>query len=126
MKPGAKGIRRLIHAGRYSWQGLKAAWKSEAAIRQEVLALVVLLPIALLVPVSAAEKALLTFSAILLLVVELINSAIEAVVDRLGTEYHELSGKAKDIGSAAVLVTLLAAVIVWVIILLPLLRQYLN
>lgn len=123
MKPAVTGIRRLINASRYSWLGLKAAWQSEAAIRQEMIALAILLPIALLLPVSPVAKALLVFSAALVLVVELINSALEAVVDRIGAELHELSGKAKDIGSAAVLVALIMAGLVWLIILLPLLLQ---
>ncbi|HKM15837.1 MAG TPA: diacylglycerol kinase [Marinospirillum sp.] len=120
MKPRITGIRRLINASRYSWLGLKAAWQSEAAIRQEIVALVILLPIALLLPVSPVEKALLVFSALLVLVVELVNSALEAVVDRIGQELHELSGKAKDIGSAAVLIALMMASLVWLIVLLPL------
>lgn len=120
MKPRVTGIRRLINASRYSWLGLKAAWQSEAAIRQEIVALIILLPIALLLPVSPVEKALLVFSALLVLVVELVNSALEAIVDRIGQELHELSGKAKDIGSAAVLIALIMAGLVWLIILLPL------
>lgn len=123
MKPAVTGIRRLMNASRYSWQGLTAAWQSEAAIRQEIIALTILLPIAVLLPVSPIEKALLIFSALLVLVVELINSALEAVVDRIGAELHELSGKAKDVGSAAVLVALMMAGLVWLIILLPLLKR---
>ncbi len=123
MKPKVTGIRRLMNASRYSWQGLTAAWQSEAAIRQEIIALVILLPIAVLLPVSPIEKTLLIFSALLVLVVELINSALEAVVDRIGSEFHELSGKAKDVGSAAVLVALIMAGLVWGIILLPLLKR---
>lgn len=123
MKPAVTGIRRLMNASRYSWQGLTAAWQSEAAIRQEIIALVILLPIAVLLPVSPIEKALLIFSALLVLVVELINSALEAVVDRIGSEFHELSGKAKDVGSAAVLVALVMAGLVWGIILLPFLKR---
>jgi len=124
MKPSNKGFRRLIHASRYSWLGLKAAFKSEAAIRQEIIALAVLLPIALFLPVSPVEKALLIASAFLVLLVELINSALEAVVDRISPEHHELSGKAKDIGSAAVAVALIIAVSVWGIILYPLFVAY--
>ena len=81
------------------------------------------MPIAVLLPVSPIEKALLIFSALLVLVVELINSALEAVVDRIGSEFHELSGKAKDVGSAAVLVALVMAGLVWGIILLPFLKR---
>lgn len=121
MKPSVTGVRRLINASHYSWLGLKAAWQSEAAIRQEIIALMILLPLALFLPVSPVEKALLVFSALLVLLVELINSAIEAVVDRIGSEFHLLSGKAKDIGSAAVSIALIMAGLVWLIILTPLL-----
>ena len=114
------GLRRLLLASRYSWLGLKAAWHSEAAIRQEVMVLIILLPVAFYLPIEPAETALLVLSALLVLVVELINTALEAIVDRIGPEQHALSGKAKDIGSAAVLVTLIAAVLIWVIILWPL------
>lgn len=114
------GIRRLLLANRYSWLGLKAAWRTEAAIRQEVIGLVIVLPVAFYLPIGAAETALLVFSAVLVLIVELINTAIEAVVDRMGPDYHALSGKAKDVGSAAVLVALINAVVVWAIIVWPL------
>jgi len=120
MKSSVTGLRRLANACRYSWLGLKASWQSEEAIRQEIIALVILLPLAIWLPVTTVAKALLIFSALLVLLVELLNSAIEAVVDRISDEYHPLSGKAKDIGSAAVMVALLNAAIVWLIILLPL------
>lgn len=126
MKPGATGIQRLINASHYSWLGLKAAWQSEAAIRQEIIALVFLLPIAIILPVSPIEKALLIASALLVLLVELLNSALEAVVDRIGAEIHPLSKKAKDIGSAAVLVALIIAFVIWLVVLLPLVNQLAN
>ncbi|WP_115720689.1 diacylglycerol kinase [Gallaecimonas mangrovi] len=117
MKPGHTGVKRLWLAGRYSWQGLRAAWRSEAAVRQEMVLIAVAVPASFLLPVSGLERALMIASVMLVLVVELLNSAIEAVVDRIGTEHHELSGRAKDIGSAAVLVTLLLAGLVWLSIL---------
>lgn len=120
MKSSVTGLSRLVNACRYSWLGLKASWQSEEAIRQEIIALTILLPLAIWLPVTPVAKALLIFSVILVLLVELLNSAIEAVVDRISDEYHPLSGKAKDIGSAAVMVALLNAAIVWLIILLPL------
>ncbi|GLR63331.1 diacylglycerol kinase [Marinospirillum insulare] len=126
MKPGATGIRRIINASYYSWLGLKAAWKSEAALRQEIVALIILLPLAFLMPLSPIEKALLAFSGLLVLLVELINSALEAVVDRIGPEQHPLSGKAKDIGSTAVALALIMCALVWGIILLPLLTAQLS
>lgn len=118
MKSKATGLQRLWKAAGYSWKGFRAAWASEAAIRQEVIALFVLVPSVFFFNVSPAEKAMLLLSAVLVLVVELLNSAIEAVVDRIGPEFHELSGKAKDVGSAAVLVCLLAALVTWLLILL--------
>ncbi|MCS4307222.1 diacylglycerol kinase (ATP) [Rheinheimera pacifica] len=118
MKSEAKGLKRIMLAGVNSWQGLASSWRSEAAIRQEIILLLVLLPVALWVDVSAAERALLLLSALLILIVELLNTGIEVVVDRIGSEYHELSGKAKDIGSAAVLITLVASAAVWLCILL--------
>jgi diacylglycerol kinase (ATP) len=114
-----KGAGRIVAAGRNSWQGIKAAWRLEAAFRQEVLLLGVLLPVALLVPVSGIERVLLAGSLLLVLIVELLNSAIEAVVDRISLDHHELSGRAKDLGSAAVLFSLLLVLLAWSLILLP-------
>lgn len=118
MKPGYTGIKRIFKATSYSIQGIQAAWKFEAAIRQEIFLLVIFIPIALLADCTATEKSLLIISLTLVLIVELLNSAIEAVVDRIGPDYHELSGRAKDIGSAAVLVTLLLTTAIWLIIFL--------
>lgn len=115
------GLNRLVSAARNSWRGLSCAWRLEAAFRQEVLLALVLLPIALAVPVGAAERGLLLLTLGLVLVVELLNSAVEAVVDRISLERHDLSGRAKDLGSAAVLLALLTLVAVWGVILLPLL-----
>ncbi|MBU2713017.1 diacylglycerol kinase [Zooshikella harenae] len=117
MKPGATGIRRLINATRFSYQGLIAAWRNEAAIRQEIVLILVLTPIAIWLDVTLVERVLLIGSLLLLLIVELLNSAIETVVDRIGSEYHELSGRAKDTGSAAVLITLILVSITWGLIL---------
>ena len=118
MNSKSTGVVRLVHAAKYSLRGLCAAWRSEAAIRQEIFALLVLVPSVFFLDVSALERAVLLLSALLVLVVELLNSAIEAVVDRIGPEFHALSGKAKDVGSAAVLVCLLTAAGVWCVILL--------
>ncbi|MDO8909607.1 MAG: diacylglycerol kinase [Pseudohongiella sp.] len=126
MKSAAKGWRRWISATRYSWQGLQAGWKSEAAIRQEIFALAILVPAAFWVDVSPAERALLILSLTVVLIVELLNTGIETVVDRLGAEFNELSGKAKDLGSAAVLLSLLTASVVWLIILLPQILVWMN
>lgn len=114
---GKTGLRRLINATRYSAQGFKAAWKTEDAFRQESVLAVILIPVAVLLPVSLVYKLLLLGSVILVLIVEVLNSAIEAVVDRFGGEIHPLSGKAKDLGSAAVLLALTLALITWVSIL---------
>lgn len=113
MKPGRTGLSRILHAARYSWLGLKAAFVHEAAFRQELLLVVVLAPIAFWLTSEPVELALLIGSLLLVLIVELMNSAIEAVVDRFGGEQHELSGRAKDIGSAAVLISLLNVAIIW-------------
>jgi diacylglycerol kinase (ATP) len=113
MKPGKTGLVRLIHASRYSWFGIKAAWRCESAFRQEIVLLLLLTPVALLLPVAGIEKLLLIISLLAVIVVELLNSAIEAVVDRIGAEIHPLSGQAKDMGSAAVLFTCLITLITW-------------
>jgi diacylglycerol kinase (ATP) len=115
-KPGLTGFSRIIKATQYSFKGLRAAFKYESAIRQELLLLLILTPIALLLDVSHVDKILLVASLVLVLIVELVNSAIEAVVDRIGTEHHELSGRAKDIGSAAVFVSLCLSTFVWFMI----------
>ena len=116
MKPGKTGISRVIAATGYSMQGLKAAWIHEAAIRQEIIVTIILSFVAILLPITALECALLIASLLLVIIVELINSAIEATIDRIGSDFHELSGRAKDIGSAAVFVALLLAMLMWVMI----------
>ncbi len=118
MKPGTIGITRIIHAGGYSMKGLHAAWKYEAAFRQEVTLLILLSMVTFFLPIDKHEQITLIGSLVLVVIVELINSAIEAVVDRTGSEWHELSGRAKDIGSAAVFITLALTALVWAVILL--------
>ncbi|MEX3071984.1 diacylglycerol kinase [Vibrio alginolyticus] len=117
-KPGNGGIKRIIKATGYSVQGLRAAFKHEAAIRQEILLLLISLILAIMFDVSVIERILMIGVVVLVLIVELVNSAIEAVVDRIGVEHHELSGRAKDIGSAAVMVALVFATFTWVYILI--------
>lgn len=112
-KPGKTGIRRIISAGRYSAQGFAQAWRHEAAFRQELALAVVMTPAALWLGRSTLECALLIVVLLLVLIVELLNSAIEAAIDRHGAEHHELSGRAKDFGSAAVFLSLTVAVLVW-------------
>ncbi|MGC9386430.1 MAG: diacylglycerol kinase [Hydrogenovibrio sp.] len=114
MKPGHRGLVRIVKAAGYSWQGIKACYQNEAAFRQELLLLAVLTPIAMWLSHNAVEFILLIGSVILLLVVELLNTAVEMVVDRHGQEWHELSGLAKDIGSAAVFVMMGLVLLVWV------------
>jgi diacylglycerol kinase (ATP) len=115
-KPGNTGILRIVRAARYSSQGLTAAWQHEAAFRQELVLTIVLLPAALWLGGSALERSLLIGVCILVLIVELLNSAIEAAIDRHGPEQHELSGRAKDMGSAAVLFALCLVVLVWSVV----------
>jgi len=116
-KPGKTGLTRIIHACGYSVQGMRAAFKHEAAFRQELLLAIILIPLAFVVTHDAVKLALLISSPLLVLVVEILNSAIEAVVDRLGAEHHELSGRAKDMGSAAVFFSLAIVAVVWGLIL---------
>jgi len=106
-------LRRLVDATRYSLMGLASAWKHEPAFRTEIVLTPIIIPVALLLAENATELLLLLGSWILVLIVELLNSAIEAIVDRIGTERHELSGRAKDLGSAAVFVTLMLAAVIW-------------
>ncbi len=112
------GIKRIVNAAGYSWLGLKAAFRHEAAFRQELLLLLLLGPVAIWLGETGVERALLLGVLFLILIVELLNSAIEAVVDRFGGEHHELSGRAKDIGSAAVFMALVLAAVVWLLVLL--------
>jgi diacylglycerol kinase (ATP) len=110
---GKTGLRRIYNAALYSLDGLREAYAHEDAFRQEVLLAVVLIPLALALDTSAAAKAMMIGSVLLVLIVELLNSAVEATVDRISLEDHRLAKRAKDIGSAAVLVSLLAFATVW-------------
>lgn len=110
---GKTGLRRVWNAFHYSMAGLRAAYKCEDAFRQEVLLATILIPLALLAPVPGMARALMAGSVLLVLIVELLNSAIEATVDRVGLENHRLAKRAKDIGSAAVLMALANVALVW-------------
>ena len=118
-KPGRTGITRLIAATRYSWQGLSAAWRFEQAFRQEAVLAMLGFPLALLVADNRVEFLLLTLPLLLLLLTELANSAIEAVVDRFEDGRSELAGRAKDMGSAAVFMASLIAGLAWLPLLVP-------
>lgn len=109
---------RIIKATQYSWQGLCAAYRYEAAFRQEIWLCLVLVPLGLYLGESGLEKALLVGCVLLIPVVEILNSAIEAVVDRFGDEMHELSGRAKDMGSAAVALVIGLVVVVWILVIM--------
>ncbi len=116
----ATGLRRLLNALGYSLSGLRLAWKDEAAFRQEVILAIILVPVAFMMPVGEIQRVLLVGSVMLVLVVEMINSAIEAAVDRMSLDMHPLAKKAKDMGSAAVLLALANAILIWIMILWPL------
>lgn len=114
---GKTGLRRILDATRISLAGLAAAVRHEDAFRQELIVVAVLAPCGWMLGASGAERALLIGSLLLVLIVELINSAIEAVVDRVSLEYHDLSKRAKDLGSAAVMLSIVNAAIVWALVL---------
>ena len=115
---GQTGLRRIWNAFNYSLAGLRAAFKNEDAFRQECLLAAVLIPVALLLPLPSVARALMVASVMLVLIVELLNSAIEAAIDRIGLERHALSGLAKDLGSAAVMLSFLLLGVVWALVLL--------
>jgi diacylglycerol kinase (ATP) len=117
-RPKLAGMRRLVLAFVNSWQGFKGAFRSEAAFRQEVALALVLLPLGVWLGKTPIEKALLVSSVLLVLIVELLNTGIETVVDRIGLERHELSGLAKDVGSTAVLLSFGVLAVIWGFILL--------
>lgn len=117
-RPKLSGMRRLLLAFVNSWKGFKGAFRFEAAFRQEVALAVVLLPLGAWLGRTGVERALLLSSVVLVLIVELLNTGIETVVDRIGLERHELSGLAKDVGSTAVLLAFLLLGIVWGCVLL--------
>jgi diacylglycerol kinase (ATP) len=112
-KPGNTGVRRIVNATFYSFAGLRSAWRTEAAFRQECMLTLVLVPFGWWLGQNAVERALLIGSCLIVLIVELLNTAVEFVVDRVGTDHHELSGRAKDLGSAAVFVSLTLTVVVF-------------
>ena len=112
-KTNAKGLQRLINATKYSLAGFVAAWKNEEAVRQEVILSAIMIPLGLWLGETATQKALLAGACLIVLITEMLNSAIEAIVDRIGEEHHPLSGQAKDIGSTAVFVSLCLTVLVW-------------
>ena len=116
---GKTGLQRLVNATRYSLEGFAAAARHEDAFRQELLLAAVLLPLGLWLGANGVERALLAGSVLLVLVVELLNSAIEATVDRVSLEDHRLAKRAKDIGSAAVMLSLVTVALVWLLVLLP-------
>lgn len=118
---GKTGLRRVWNALHYSFDGLKAAYACEDAFRQESWLAALLIGVALFLPVGGVGRALMIGSVLLVLIIELINSAIEAAIDRIGLERHQLSKRAKDIGSAAVLMALVNVVVIWTSILLEIL-----
>jgi len=115
---GRTGLKRIWNAFFYSIDGLAAAFRHEAAFRQEVVLAVILIPSALLLPASGVGRALMIASVLLVLIVELLNSAVEAAVDRISLENHLLAKRAKDIGSAAVMLSLINVPAVWLLVLL--------
>lgn len=115
---GRTGLRRIWNALHYSLAGLAAAYRHEDAFRQEVYLAIVLIPLALLLPATGIGHALMIGSVLLVLIVELINSAVEATVDRISLDNHRLAKRAKDIGSAAVLVSLINVAVIWLLVLI--------
>ena len=117
---GNKGLTRALHAAKNSWCGLVYAFMEESAFRQELTLFALLTPIALVIPVSLLEKALLVSSLIMVLVIELLNSSVEAAIDRISFEHHDLSKRAKDFGSAAVMLALFISILLWAAVCIPL------
>lgn len=115
---GKTGLTRIINAWSYSIDGLKAAYRHENAFRQEVWLALLLIPLALYLEPGKIERVLLIGSVMLVLMVELLNSAIEATVDRISAEHHELAKRAKDVASAAVLLSLINLVVIWCLVLI--------
>jgi diacylglycerol kinase (ATP) len=120
---GNRGLVRAWHAAKNSWRGLVFAFREESAFRQELSLFIVLTPIALALPVSPFEKGVLISSLVLVMAVELLNSSVEAAIDRISFEHHDLSKRAKDFGSAAVMLALLITFILWACICLPLFME---
>ncbi|MBJ9999628.1 diacylglycerol kinase [Erwinia sp. S43] len=122
MANNATGLTRIVKAAGYSWKGIRAAWQHEAAFRQEAIAAIIAILIACWLDVDAVTRVLLIGSVVMVIIVEILNSAIEAVVDRIGSEIHPLAGRAKDMGSAAVLLSIILAIFVWAMLLIAHLR----
>jgi diacylglycerol kinase (ATP) len=116
---GKRGLARIFNAFLNSIEGLRDAWRHESAFRQEVLLAVVLIPVACYVPMSGLERAALIAAPLLVIVVELLNSSVEAAIDRISLDHHRLSKRAKDLGSAAVFVALMLLALVWGLVLPP-------
>lgn len=116
VKPGYTGFKRLTKASQYSMKGLSAAWRFESAFRQECSVGLILVPLAFWVGETAEQTVLLIGVCAIVLITELLNSAIEAVVDRVGTERHDLAGRAKDMGSAAVAISLMLVLVTWALL----------
>lgn len=112
-KPGNTGITRIIKAFGFSMQGLRASWKHESAFRQETLLALVLLPAAFWLASTPAELMILLITLFIVVITEVLNSAVEAVVDRVSDDHHQLAGRAKDMGSAAVFLSLVMTAVVW-------------
>ena len=115
---GPTGINRIVKATGYSWQGLKAAYEYEEAFRQEVYLAIIAIPLGFYLGENGIEKALLISSILIIMITELLNTGIEAITDRVGTDHHELSGRAKDIGSSAVAMSIFTAFLIWVLVLI--------
>lgn len=113
------GLTRLLSAWRNSLTGFRHAIKSEAAVREELIGLIILVPVSILLPVTRVEHLLLVLVLLLVLLVEMVNTAIEATVDRISLDRHPLAGLAKDLGSAAVLLSILMMLLTWVVIVFP-------
>jgi diacylglycerol kinase (ATP) len=117
---GNRGVARAWHAAKNSWCGLVYAFMEESAFRQELTLFVLLTPIAMVLPITLLEKSLLVSSLLMVLVIELLNSSVEAAIDRISFEHHDLSKRAKDFGSAAVMLALFVAALIWAAVCVPL------
>ena len=121
---GNRGLTRAWHAAKNSWCGIVYAFEEESAFRQELALLIVLSPVALFLPISPIEKWALIASLIMVLVVELLNSSVEAAIDRISFDHHDLSKRAKDFGSAAVMLALVIAALLWITICTPIVMNW--
>ena len=120
---GNRGVARAWHAAKNSWCGLVYAFMEESAFRQELTLFVLLTPIAVMLPITLLEKSLLISTLMMVLVIELLNSSVEAAIDRISFEHHDLSKRAKDFGSAAVMLALFVAALIWAAVCVPLLFE---